>query len=182
TKLVLRFTCDPVNALAEPFEPCASHRIRYATFSPKARSPTRFAKLSSFMSPARQLLTGVLYVCASALYAQTLAITDVNVVDVVNGRIRSSQTVLIRNGMIIAVGRSGSVEVPPMATRIAAMSRFLIPGLWDMHVHLRSDENRQDRALVKENETLLGLFVPNGVIGIRDMGGDLGEHVIRWRD
>jgi imidazolonepropionase-like amidohydrolase len=136
------------------------------------------------MSDSRRLLTALLSLWTSTLTlaAQTHAITDINVVDIVNDRILPAQTVVVKDGIIVAVGPSNSLRVPANAKRIPAKSRYLIPGLWDMHVHLRSDEKHPDQPLIKENESLLDLFIPNGVVGIRDMGGDLSAHVIRWRD
>jgi len=51
-----------------------------------------------------------------------------------------------------------------------------------MHIHLRSDARQPDVPLVEENAALLGLFLPNGVVGVREMGGDLADHVLRWRE
>jgi len=69
-----------------------------------------------------------------------IAITHVNVVDVVRGEIRPDQTVVIANGKISATGPAASVATPRDAVLIAGDGEYLIPGLWDMHVHLRSDQ------------------------------------------
>jgi imidazolonepropionase-like amidohydrolase len=119
---------------------------------------------------------------APAQTAAPLAIVDVNVVDVVKGETRARQTVLIDNGRIADAGSSDAVAIPADAIRIPGQGRYLIPGLWDMHIHLRSDERKPDIPLVEENAALLGLFLPNGVVGVREMGGDLADHVLRWRD
>jgi len=119
---------------------------------------------------------------ALAQTAAPLAILDVNVVDVVKGETRAHQTVLIANGRIAAIGASDAVAIPGQAIRIHGDGRYLIPGLWDMHVHLRSDARKPDVPLVDENAALLGLFLPNGVVGVREMGGDLADRVLRWRD
>jgi imidazolonepropionase-like amidohydrolase len=111
-----------------------------------------------------------------------IAITDVNLVDVVKGEIQSHQTVLITNGRIAGLGSADTVKVPASAVRVAGDGRYLIPGLWDMHVHFRSDQKNPDLRLVEENAALLDLFLPNGVTGVREMGGDLSDHVLRWRD
>lgn len=47
---------------------------------------------------------------------------------------------------------------------VDATGKFLIAGLWDMHVHALS-KNQPDR--------FFPMFVANGVTGIRDMGGDI---------
>jgi len=122
----------------------------------------------------------------SAMFGQQpvrpTAITHVNVIDVVAGAVRADQTVVLANGKIAAIGPSPAVEVPREAMVIAAAGEYLIPGLWDMHVHLRSDSARLGIQLAAENEAMLDLFLPNGVVGIREMGGDLADSVIRWRD
>jgi len=122
---------------------------------------------------------------APRAFAQTpapLAVVDVNVVDVVNGETRTHQTVLILNGRIAAAGSTDAVGIPALAIRIPGEGRFLIPGLWDMHIHLRSNQVAPDFPLVDENAALLDLFLPNGVVGVREMGGDLADSVFRWRD
>jgi imidazolonepropionase-like amidohydrolase len=111
-----------------------------------------------------------------------IAITHVNVIDVVAGVVRADQTVVLANGNISAVGLSSSVEVPREAVIFVAAGQYLIPGLWDMHVHLRSDAAQPGTRLAAENEAMLDLFLPNGIVGICEMGGDLADHVIRWRD
>src|SRR5258705_4214741 len=83
----------------------------------------------------------LIFCLASQLPAQAprTAITGINVVDVVRGEIHSGQTVIIADGLIEAAGPSGSTDIPAAAVRIAGDGRYLMPGLWDMHVHLRSD-------------------------------------------
>lgn len=122
---------------------------------------------------------------ATRAFAQTaapLAVVDVNVVDVVKGETRGHQTVLIANGRIAAAGSSDAVSIPAQAIRIPGEGRYLIPGLWDMHIHLRSNQVKPYVPLVDENAALLDLFLPNGVVGVREMGGDLPDSVFRWRD
>ncbi len=119
---------------------------------------------------------------ALAQTAAPLAIVDVNVVDVRAGEIRGHQTVVIAEGRITGIGSSDRVRVPTQAIRIPGEGRYLIPGLWDMHIHLRSSEAKPDVPLVEENAALLDLFLPNGVVGVREMGGDLADSVFRWRE
>ena len=134
----------------------------------------------------RPIHTLALALClATRAFAQTpapLAVVDVNVVDVVKGETRGHQTVLIANGRIAAAGPSDAVSIPAQAIRIPGEGRYLIPGLWDMHIHLRSNQVNPHVPLVEENAALLDLFLPNGVVGVREMGGDLADSVFRWRD
>jgi hypothetical protein len=92
--------------------------------------------------------------------APTLAITGVNVVDVVNGRIVPNSTVVVTSDTITAVTQDRAA--PAGARRIDGRDKFLIPGLWDMHAHIEGNEN-----------SWLPLYIANGVTGIRDMGADL---------
>ena len=134
--------------------------------------------------PRYALLALFLFCLAPQLPAQTppVAITGINVVDVVRGEIHYGQTVIIANGIIEAVGPPGQVAIPAAAVRIHGDGRYLLPGLWDMHVHLRGDQKNPSLRLVEENAALLDLFLPNGIVGIREMGGDLADEVIQWRE
>jgi imidazolonepropionase-like amidohydrolase len=95
---------------------------------------------------------------------QTLAITDVNVVDVAEGVVRPGMTVVVSGDRIRALGPSGSVDVPGDAQVVDGTGRFLIPGLWDMHVHTGSDRNTR--------EIIYPLHVAHGVTGMRNMHAD----------
>jgi imidazolonepropionase-like amidohydrolase len=119
------------------------------------------------------------------VFAQTsppLAILDTNVVDVVQGSVLSHQSVVTERGRITDIGPADTVRIPAQVVRIPGQGRYLIPGLWDMHIHLRSNQVKPDVPLVDENAALLDLFLPNGVVGVREMGGDLADSVLRWRD
>jgi imidazolonepropionase-like amidohydrolase len=71
--------------------------------------------------------------------AAAAAFTRVTLIDVVAGTTRPDMTVLGGGGRIGAIGRTGEVRVPDGAREIDGAGKFLIPGLWDMHVHdLRS--------------------------------------------
>ncbi len=74
-------------------------------------------------------------------------------------------TVVVRGDRIAAVGPRDAVAAGEGATVVDATGAWLIPGLWDMHVHALFEAD-----LV---EPLLGRLVANGVTGIRDMGGPL---------
>src|SRR5689334_3496366 len=70
----------------------------------------------------------------------TIAITRVNVIAMTDEVARSGQTVVIRDGRIVALGASGGVEIPAGAVVIDGHDRFLMPGLADMHVHMNSTD------------------------------------------
>jgi hypothetical protein len=109
----------------------------------------------------------LLILAAACTDPAVIAIRDVAVIDVARGVAVQSQTVVVNGQLIEAVGPSGDVEVPRGAVEIDGRGRFLIPGLWDMHVHTSSD------AITRE--TLLPLFIANGVTGVRIMAADCFE-------
>jgi imidazolonepropionase-like amidohydrolase len=100
---------------------------------------------------------------AAAPPEPSLAITHVTVVDVAAGVLVAGQNVIVRGGRIVAVGDTARVAVPAGATVVHGRGRFLIPGLWDMHVHALFD--------AEVARTFLPRFVAEGVTGVRDMGG-----------
>ncbi|MCA8895099.1 MAG: hypothetical protein KDA48_07550, partial [Amphiplicatus sp.] len=90
----------------------------------------------------RVWLLAVVLAAAHALSAsaETVAITNVTIVDVEDGAHRVSQTVIIRDGRIAKVGAAEAVSAPPGATLVDGGGKYLIPGLWDMHVHSHREE------------------------------------------
>lgn len=71
-------------------------------------------------------------------------------------------TVLVEDGRIVALGPRARVPVPDGARLVSGQGRWLIPGLWDMHVHLTD-----------ATELAMPVLLANGVTGVRDMGGDV---------
>jgi cytosine/adenosine deaminase-related metal-dependent hydrolase len=61
-------------------------------------------------------------------------------------------SVVIIGNRIAGLGPSAKLHIPEGAQQVDATGKFLIPGLWDMHVHL----NYRD---------YLPLFIANGVTG-----------------
>jgi imidazolonepropionase-like amidohydrolase len=105
-----------------------------------------------------------------------LAFTHVTLIDTAGGLARPDQTVVISGGKILAVGASGAVRPPKGARIIDSSGKFLIPGLWDMHVHIAGIN--ADPAWSKN--VILPELVASGITGVRDMGGDL-EVLEAWR-
>jgi imidazolonepropionase-like amidohydrolase len=110
---------------------------------------------------------------ASPLFAQhwdleqTLVIINVNVIDVRTGEVRTDQIVVIEGSRITTVGSKGT-RYPRNAPTVNAKGGYLIPGLWDMHVHLVFGD-----WFPRAQEISLPLFIANGVTSVRDMGSEL---------
>jgi hypothetical protein len=93
----------------------------------------------------------------------------VNVIDVIHGTAKPDLTVVIRGNRIIEIGAASAVTPPATAQVVDARGKFLIPGLWDMHVHLGN-----------ATEATLPLLVYYGITGVRDMGSPSFETLRQW--
>lgn len=104
-------------------------------------------------------------------------IRNATIVDVENARLIPDQAVATKDGTIVAVGDEAEVAESWTADRtVDGGDRFVIPGLWDMHVHFGGGP-----ALIEENKALLPLYVAHGITTIRDASGDLPNEVLAWR-
>jgi len=121
--------------------------------------------------PSRVIFSAaVLWLAAgNFLLAQTppeiTSITHVTVIDVSSGAKRLDSTVVIQGERIVSVEAPDSAN-PPQGRVIDAHGAFLIPGLWDMHVHIQDLED-------------LPLYIANGVTGVRMMFGVKNPNELR---
>ena len=105
-------------------------------------------------------------------------IRHATIVDIEHARLIPDQAVAIAGDRIVAVGKDAELARSWSAPRkINAQKRFMIPGLWDMHVHFGGGKE-----LVEENRALLPLYVAHGVTTVRDASGDLSDEVLSWRN
>ena len=101
--------------------------------------------------------------------SQPLVFTHVTLIDGTGAPPMPDMTVIVTGDRITKIGRSGDATVPRGARVVNATGKYLIPGLWDMHVHLSWTK-----------ATALPVLVANGVTSVRDLGGRLGE-LDEWR-
>ncbi len=114
---------------------------------------------------------------AAAPKQADVIIRHVTLVDVEAAKAAPEQAVVLRGGDIVAVGPDATIASDWRAKRrIDGKGKFLIPGLWDMHVHFGGGPD-----LIEENKALLPLYVANGITTIRDASGDLPDQVLAWR-
>jgi hypothetical protein len=93
-----------------------------------------------------------------------VVVQNVHVFNVARGRFSDLTNIVIRDGVIRAVGRTG---IPAGARRIAGNGGYALPGLWDSHVHLAFVTlNSPDSVAL-----ILKQFVQHGVLYVRDVGG-----------
>src|SRR5579872_991516 len=103
------------------------------------------------------------------------AITHVTVVNPGTSSVQRNLTVVITGDRITSVSDAEKFQLPKNARVIDATGQYLIPGLWDMHVHSAFGD-----WFPGGRDIILPLFVANGVTGVRDMGGDLPV-LLDWR-
>jgi hypothetical protein len=88
-----------------------------------------------------------------------LLIRNARLLDVESGRVRPGTSVLISGKRIQAVGGDGELRAPAGAEVVDARGQLLMPGMWDMHVHVGPGVD--------------GLqYVAAGITSARDMGND----------
>jgi len=128
----------------------------------------------------KRILVSVL-LAASACSAQSptpspLIIHDVTVIDATGAPAKPHQTVVVRDGRIEQIVSSPvTYDRKSPGVHIDGSGKFLIPGLWDMHVHMVFGD-----WFPHGKEVTLPLFIANGITGVRDMGGEL-EVLEQWR-
>jgi len=104
-----------------------------------------------------------------------IAFTHVTVINPGTSSVQANRTVVITGDRITSVSDAAKVQPPKNARVIDATGQYLIPGLWDMHVHSAFGD-----WFPGGRDIILPLFVANGVAGVRDMGGDLPV-LMAWR-
>jgi cytosine/adenosine deaminase-related metal-dependent hydrolase len=88
----------------------------------------------------------------------TLIFTHATIIDTAGGPNKTDVTVFITGDRVTEIKKTGKVRPPKGAQVIDATGKFLIPGLWDMHVHWY-------------DARYFPLFIANGVTGMRIMWG-----------
>jgi imidazolonepropionase-like amidohydrolase len=133
-------------------------------------------------SYARMIWLGfLLLACIATISARhrpasaPILITHVTVINPGTNSVQRDTSVLIEGTRITSVSPSSSAAHPKDARLIDATDKFLIPGLWDMHVHSAFGD-----WFPGGREIILPLFIANGVTGVRDMGGDIPV-LFGWR-
>ena len=113
------------------------------------------------------LAIAVFAMAATTVRAQSpIVIRNVTTVDVQTGSLRPAQTVIIEGTRTKTIGEAAQLATPKGARIVDGTGKFLIPGLWDMHVHATGPG---------VDRLFLPVLVANGVTGVREMFG-----TFRW--
>src|SRR5215213_29423 len=141
----------------------------------------------SAMTVAASLVVIVVFLCVSACVGSragdtnaaepsgvVLAFVDVNVVPMDGERVLAGQTVVVRDGRVAELGPSKRVKAPRGAVVVDGRGKYLLPGLTDMHVHLRNYDEADTAALLK-------LYVARGVTTVLNLSGTPRHLELRGR-
>jgi predicted amidohydrolase YtcJ len=96
---------------------------------------------------------------------QEIVFEGVNLIPMDREMVIPNQTVVVKNGIITAIGTSGQVKYSKKALIINARGKYLLPGLAEMHAHVPPIED------MNPMKKVLTLFAVNGVTTIRGMLG-----------
>ena len=113
------------------------------------------------------LAIAVFAMAATTVRAQSpIVVRNATTVDVQTGSLRPAQTVIIEGTRTKTIGEAAQLATPKGARIVDGTGKFLIPGLWDMHVHATGPG---------VDRLFLPVLVANGVTGVREMFG-----TFRW--
>jgi len=105
-----------------------------------------------------------------------VVIHNVTIIDTRSGEARPHRTVIVRDGKVVEITDASAHKALKGAVNVNGTAKYLIPGLWDMHVHIIFGA-----WFPRAKDITLPLFIANGVTGVRDMGSEL-EPLLQWRD
>ena len=108
--------------------------------------------------------------------AVDIALRDATLIDVAGGLAVKGKTVLLKGDSIVAVVDDAQLRSYAPKRTIRLPGKYLMPGLWDTHVHFGGGPE-----LIDENKQLLPLYLAHGITTVRDCSGDLPDTVLAWR-
>jgi len=120
------------------------------------------------------------------VFAQTKALVGGTLIDGYGGKPILNSVIIIEGERIKAIGTVGNIEIPKGAEIISTEGMSVMPGLWDMHVHLmingHSDYNHWDKKYMGIQESVImpssaHQLLLAGVTSARDLGGPLGPSI-----
>lgn len=141
-------------------------------------------QIVSSLSPMKMKKTKLLVLAALSLAACKheksvqfdILIENVNVVDTGTGAVVKGQSIGIIKGSIAKIAPYETTEGWVAPETVDAKDNYVIPGLWDMHVHFGGGDT-----LITENKNLLPLYIANGVTTVRDCAADISPEVLKWK-
>jgi hypothetical protein len=110
----------------------------------------------------------ILVLAVAQVQGATTFIRNVTLIDGTGAPPMPHMTLVLRGERIVELGPAAQLKLPKGASIVEGRGKYVIPGLWDMHVHLWYPRNQ------------LPAYVANGITGVRDMGSDFAQ-TVAWR-
>lgn len=117
------------------------------------------------------LCTAVLSLVTAVSHGRTLLIEDVTLIDGTGKQPQPNSWVLIADDRIREVGQRG-VRPPAADRRVDGRGKYLIPGLVDMHIHLRGGPRGDQETDRAAGVQALQGYLYSGVTAVYDAGND----------
>jgi imidazolonepropionase-like amidohydrolase len=114
--------------------------------------------------------------------AQTKALVGGTLIDGFGGKPLANSVIIIEGERIKAIGQVGQIEIPKGAEIISTEGMSVMPGLWDMHVHLyingHSNYTHWDKKYLASAKDIImpasaHQLLMAGITSARDLGGPL---------
>jgi imidazolonepropionase-like amidohydrolase len=158
--------------------PCVTYSAQAVNKQqPNATLRISFARLVRRIDNFTYLFVAIWFFGCSKPAGPALAITHATLIDATGAPPQPDMTILIGDHRITAVGGFPSISIPRNAQVIDATGKFLIPALFDSHVHLTGAGEPEG-----SRNFFLPLLLANGIATVRDMGGYLESLVPLRRD
>jgi hypothetical protein len=156
----------------EPHAPYSHQNVRSVDIVNTTVKLTAAARVGIGPRLLRLLIVVSLTMACSTVEAQlkAIAVTNVTLIDGTGARPRVV-TVIVEGDRITTIGRNGRERIPTGARIVDGRGKYLIPGIWDMHVHIAGRD---------EGTKVLQRLVAYGITGIRDMASPVDD-ILRLR-
>ncbi len=118
-----------------------------------------FSRITLIMS-----LLVLTYSCNNQQNIEGVLIKNVTAIDAKNG-IQEQTNILIQENKITKIGSTDDFKDIKVSNTIDGTGKFLIPGLWDTHIHMVYDQNL--------TPAMFDLFLLYGITSVRDTGGEI---------
>ncbi|WP_425407818.1 amidohydrolase family protein [Hyphococcus sp.] len=126
--------------------------------------------MKAFLTIVSSILIVFAHASAEEDYeARGLAIANVHILPMTADEVRYDQTILLADGKVVMYGDADTLEIPETFETLNGLGQFVMPGLSDMHVHLRETDQGS-----------LGRYLKAGVTQIREMNGR--PFLLEWKN
>ena len=105
-------------------------------------------------------------------YEDAYCIENINIIDAKQG-LKENMTIIISKNEIIKIEKTSNFNLSKKNNIINGSGKFLIPGLWDSHVHFAFEEELAS--------SMFNLFMAYGIKSVRDTGGEI-NFLKEWKD